>query len=379
MPGIQRISYQESKRFMKDVSSSVFLVQARTAKLGLMLPAVLALALLAACSGSADDGAAAAPAAAPTEAKPALTVTVTRPQNAQLAGGLLANGNVMAWQEAIIGAEVNGLRLSAVHVNVGDKVSRGDELARFASEIPYAAALQAQANYENAKSEADRVRALGEEGIYSRSQLTQIYTAEKVAKAQWEAAQVTLAATRVLAPDDGVISARNATVGAVESAGNELFRMVRQSRMEWRAEVTPAEIGRVKVGQQVEVTTVNGLQVQGQVRAIAPAADPQTRNILVYVDLPRNEALKANTFARGIFALPASAALTVPAQSVVQRDGHSYVFVVDGQSRVSQRKVEVGRRVGERVELLQGLAPLDAVAVQGAGFLNEGDLVKVVQ
>lgn len=370
---------------MKDVSSSVFLFQQRGVRLGLLGPVALTLLVLSGCGGPSDEAAESKKAAtsasttASTELRPALTVTITRPQNTQLAGALLANGNVMAWQEAIIGAEVNGLRLAAVHVNVGDKVGRGDELARFASEIPYAAALQAQANYENAKSEADRVRALGEEGIYSRSQLTQIYTAEKVAKAQWEAAQVTLAATRVLAPDDGVISARSATVGAVVSSGNELFRMVRQSRMEWRAEVTPAEIGRVKVGQQVEVTTVSGMQVQGLVRAIAPAADPQTRNILVYVDLPRNEALKANTFARGIFALPASAGLTVPAQSVVLRDGHSYVFVVDGQSRVNQRKVEVGRRVGERVELLQGLTPLEAVAVQGAGFLNEGDFVKVVQ
>ncbi|MFO6419586.1 efflux RND transporter periplasmic adaptor subunit [Hylemonella sp. W303a] len=369
---------------MKDVSSSALLSQHRGVGLAALGPLALSLLLLSGCGGPSDEAAkpeaaANAQAAAATDLRPALTVTVARPQSTQLAGALLANGNVMAWQEAVIGAEVNGLRLAAVHVNVGDKVSRGDELARFASEIPYAAALQAQANYENAKSEADRVRALGEEGIYSRSQLTQIYTTEKVAKAQWEAAQVTLAATRVLAPDDGVISARSATVGAVVGSGNELFRMVRQSRMEWRAEVTPAEIGRVKIGQQVEVTTVSGLEVQGTVRAIAPTADPQTRNILVYVDLPRNEALKANTFARGNFVLPGSAALTVPAQAVVPRDGHSYVFVVDGQARVSQRKVEVGRRVGERVEVLQGLAAQDAVAVQGAGFLNEGDLVKVVQ
>lgn len=372
---------------MKDVSSSAFSVrsaQSIGARSGLLLLGAVTLAVLAGCGGSSDEAAATAPvasaaAAAPTSVKPAMTVTVTRPRSAALASTLLANGNVAAWQEAIIGAEVNGLRLAAVHVNVGDKVQRGDELARFASEIPYAAALQAQANYENAKAEADRVRAIGEEGIYSKSQLTQIYTQEKVAKAQWEAAQVTLAATRVLAPDDGVISARSATVGAVVSSGNELFRMVRQSRMEWRAEVTPSEIGRVKIGQQVEVNTVSGQQVQGQVRAIAPAADPQTRNILVYVDLPRNEALKANTFARGIFLLPSSQGSTVPAQAVVLRDGHSYVFVVDGQGRVAQRKIEIGRRVGDQVEVLEGLSPQEAVAVQGAGFLNEGDLVKVVQ
>ena len=114
-------------------------------------------------------------------------------------------------------------------------------------------------------------------------------------------------------------------------------------------------------------------------RAVAPGADPQTRNILVYVDLPRHAELKANTFARGRLLLPPSQGLTVPAQAVVQRDGHSYVFVVDAQNTVAQRTVESGRRVGEVVVVRQGIRAEDRVAVQGAGFLHEGDLVKVVQ
>ena len=176
-----------------------------------------------------------------------------------------------------------------------------------------------------------------------------------------------------------MISARSATVGAVAGAGQELFRLVRQSRMEWRAEVTPTELGRVRTGQKVDVTAASGLKVTGSVRAIAPAADPQTRNVLVYVDLPRHAELKAATFARGRFQLGASRALTVPAPSVVVRDGHNYVFVVSADGKVAQRKIEAGRRAGDRVEVLDGLKPEETVAVQGAGFLNEGDLVKVVK
>lgn len=360
------------------------------------LAALAALTLIAGCSPAADTqaaapaGAPATPAAAP---KPALTVTLAQPRSASLPNELQANGNVAAWQEAGVGAEVNGLRLAAVAVNVGDVVQRGQELARFASETSQAdtlqaqaAAVQAQAAYENARAEADRARSIQDSGALSASQLAQYFTQEKVAKAQWEAAQATLAATRirldntrVLAPDDGVISARSATVGAVVGAGQELFRLVRQGRMEWRAEVTPAEIGRVQRGQKAEITVASGQQVTGTVRAIAPTADPQTRNILVFVDLPRHAELKANTFARGRFVMPASNGLTVPAQAVVLRDGHSYVFVVDAQGKVTQRKVETGRRVNGVVELLQGLKPDEQVAVQGAGFLNEGDLVKVVQ
>jgi RND family efflux transporter MFP subunit len=333
-----------------------------------------------------DAQAAAAP-------RPSLTVTVVKPAHGNLPIRLQANGNITAWQEASVGAEVNGLRLSAVHVNVGDVVRKGQVLAEFARETTQADSLQsraslmqAEASFENARADADRARAIQDSGALSASQVAQYLTQEKVARAQLEAAKAALGATevrlgntRVLAPDGGVISARGATVGAVVGAGQELFRLVRQSRMEWRGEVTPSEVGRIRIGQKVQVTAATGLEIAGQVRAIAPSAEPQTRNILVFVDLPRHADLKAGTFARGFFDLGQSDALTVPSQSIVVRDGSNYVFVIDAQNKASQRKVQTGRRVDERVEVLEGLKPDEAVAVQGAGFLNEADLVKVVQ
>jgi RND family efflux transporter MFP subunit len=363
----------------------------------------LAVALsLTACSKPAEGE---APAAGPGAAapsgpagdgpapKPSMTVTVATPGTDQLSLQLQANGNIAAWQEASVGAEVAGLRLASVNVNIGDTVRKGQVLATFARQTSEAeslqgkaAVMQAEAAHENARADAERARSIQDTGALSASQIAQYLTQEKVTRAQWEAAkaayaasQVRLSNTQVLAPDDGVISARSATVGAVAGAGQELFRLVRQSRMEWRAEVTPAEVGRIKPGQLVEVTVASGAQVKGTVRAIAPIADPQTRNVLVFADLPRHNDLKAGTFARGQFLLGQSQALTVPAQSIVVRDGHNYVFVIGADSKASQRKVETGRRVGERVELLAGLTTEEAVAVQGAGFLNEGDLVKVVK
>lgn len=366
--------------------------------------ALLGMALLAltACqpageAPSAKTGAPADPAAQPTATsdapKPAMTVTVASPTSDTLMVGLQVNGNVSAWQEASVGAELGGLRLATVNVNVGDVVKKGQVLATLAGQTTQAeslqsraAMMQAEASYENAKADADRARAIEDTGALSKSQIAQYVTAEKVARAQWEAAkaaysatQVRLGNTRVLAPDDGVISARSASVGSVAGAGQELFRLVRGNRMEWRADVTPSEVGRIRVGQSVRVTAATGTELTGRVRAIAPTADPQTRNVLVFVDLPRHPDLKAGTFARGQFDLGQSTALTVPAQSVVVRDGHNYVFVIGADSKAAQRKIETGRRVGQRVEVLQGLKADEAVAVQGAGFLNEGDLVKVTK
>jgi RND family efflux transporter MFP subunit len=332
---------------------------------------------------------------APVAARPALTVTSTRAQSSALPIKLSANGNVAAWQEASIGAEISGLRLAEVLVNVGDVVQRGQVLARFATEAVQsdvaqarAAVAEASANAQEASANADRVRALQNTGVFSGQQINQYLTAEQTAKARVESVKAGLAAqllrlqyAEVRAPDGGVISARLATVGAVVGAGTELFRLIRQGRLEWRAEVSSVELARLRPGTAVTVLAASGSELKGRVRMVAPTVDPQTRSGLVYVDLPSQSSsgssFKAGMFARGEFELGSSPALTVPQQAVVVRDGFSYVFRLNADQRVSQLKVQTGRRVGERVELLEGVGAEALLVASGAGFLNDGDLVKV--
>lgn len=323
--------------------------------------------------------------------RPALTVSTAQPQRTSVPIRLAANGSIAAWQEALIGAEANGLRLTEVRVNVGDVVKAGQVLATFSSDTVQAevaqvraSLLEAQATAAEAAANAERARSLQATGALSQQQIQQFTTAEQTAQARVEAARASLNAqqlrlrhTQVLAPDSGVISARTATVGAVVGSGTELFRMVRKGRLEWRAEVTQAELARIRPGAKVQVTAASGAAVEGTVRMVAPTVDTQTRNALVYVDLPANPDIRAGMFARGDFALGEGQALTVPQEAVVVRDGFFYVFVVDGQQRVQQRKVQPGRRVADRVEITAGLDANATVAVRGAGFLNEGDLVRV--
>jgi RND family efflux transporter MFP subunit len=329
-------------------------------------------------------------------ATPALTVTTTAPSTASLPLRLGANGNVAAWQEAIIGSESGGLRLTEVRVNVGDVVSKGETLAVFSADTVNAdveqarAALQeAQANAAEAAANAKRAQSLKSSGAMSEQQVTQYLTAQRTATARVAAAKATLTQqqlrlkhTQVVAPDSGLISARSATVGAVVGVGSELFRLIRQGRLEWRAELPASDIGRVKVGTRVRVKGANGSEVVGKVRTVAPTVDAQTRTTLVYVDLPpglsSNAPLKAGMFAGGEFELGASNALTVPQQAIAIRDGFSYVFRLNPDSRVSQVKISTGRRLGERIEVTKGLAPDTQIVVQGAGFLNDGDLVRNV-
>ena len=330
--------------------------------------------------------------------KPALTVTTTQPQRASLPQTLAANGNIAAWQEASVGTESGGLRVTEVRANVGDRVDKGQVLATFASDTLGAEAAQARAGLAeaqafaaNAAADADRARTLQASGALSASQINQYFTAEKTAQAKVEAArallqarQVQLGQTEVRAPDSGIISARTATVGAVVGNGMELFRLIRQGRLEWRAEVTSAELGRITSGTTALITAASGARLAGRVRTVGPTVDPQTRTALVYVDLtplpgPASGSARAGMFAHGEFDLGATAALVVPQSALVVRDGFSYVYRVNADGRVNQLKVQTGRFQDGRVEITSGLAADAPLVASGAGFLNDGDLVRVVE
>ena len=337
---------------------------------------------------------AAEPAKLPGASKPTLTVTVTTPQTASMAQKISANGNLAAWQEAIIGAEASGLKITEVRVNVGDRVQRGDVLATLQSDTLRAELAQAEgllaeatASAQEAKAQSDRARSLQQQGFFSNAQLSQTLAADASAQARVQSARamvqlqtVRLSQTQVRAPDAGVISARQATVGSVVGAGTELFRLIRQGRIEWRAEVTAAEIGRIQVGAPVQIKAASGQLLQGKVRMVAPSVDAQTRNALVYVDLPaQTGSARAGMYAQGEIALGQSQALTVPQAAVVVRDGFSYVYTVGADQKVSQLKVQTGRQSGDRVEVTSGLKADARVVSSGGAFLNHGDTVRVVE
>jgi HlyD family secretion protein len=356
-----------------------------------LVPAALAFILLA--DAAVAVWAQNAPAQASAPARAALTVTLVSPQGGDWPERLGAHGNVAAWQEAIVGAEASGLRLQDVLVNVGDAVQRGQLIARLndstiAADVAQtrASLAEAQATADEARANGDRARELGPTGVISAQQIQQWLTAERAGQARVEALkarltaeQLRLAQTRVLAPDHGVISSRSATVGAVVQPGQELFRLIRGGRLEWRAEVPAAELARIRPGMVARVTPAGGSEISGRVRMVAPTVDAASRNGLVYVDLPQPGAARAGMFARGEFELGQSRGLTLPQSAVVLRDGFSYVLRVNPQSRITMVKVATGRRIGDRVEIVSGLDAGARVVASGGGFLGEGDTVRVVE
>jgi HlyD family secretion protein len=329
-------------------------------------------------------------AASAAKPKPALTVAIEQPRQATINDAVSFNGNVAAWQEASVSAEANGLRIADVMANVGDVVRKGQLLVRLNESsvqtelaAQRAAVADAQAQLADAKANADRARQLDKTGAISVSQIEQFFTMEKTAKARLDAAiarqrsdEIRLNNARIVAPDDGIISVKTATVGSVVQAGQELFRIIRKGRLEFRADVPAGELGKIKNKQTVVVHAGEGLKANGTVRLVSPTVDPQTRNAIVYVDLPVGSAIKAGMYAKGNFDLGSSSATTVLAAAVVRRDGFDYIYLVEADGRVKQMKVQIGVRQGDRIEV-KGLASNARVVTTGASFLNDGDLVRI--
>lgn len=328
----------------------------------------------------------------PAPAKPVLSVMVIGPRQADWPVQIQASGNVAAWQEASIGAEIGGLKLLEVLVNVGDSVRQGQLLARMSDASvrndlaqQKAAMDEAEANLTQARQNLDRARDLGPVGSISHQDVLNYETQAAIAAARLTAAKAMLSAqslrlafTKVIASDDGVISARTATVGAVLGSGTELFKLIRKNRLEWRGELRADDLLRVELGQVVEFSRPDGTVFKGVVRQIAPMVDTTVRTGLVYVDLPARSGFKAGMFISAVLQQRHVSRWTIPQPAVIVRDGFEYAMRVGSDNIVRQTKLSLGKRQDNAVELLSGLKPQDRVVAFGGSFVNEGDLVQVV-
>lgn len=340
---------------------------------------------LAACSGKKED--------TKPASKPALSVVVVSPQMTDWSLKIEASGNVAPWQEASVGAEIGGLKLAEVLVNVGDTVRKGQLLARLSDESVQndlaqqkAAVAEAEANLAQARHNIDRARELEPSGSISRQDLIGYETQAATTTARLASSKALLAAqslrltyTRVLAPDDGVISARSATAGSVVTAGVELFKLIRKNRLEWRGELRSDDLIRVTPGQVVQFVQPDGAALTGKVRQVAPTVDTASRTGLVYVDLPADNRFKAGMFISAVLLQGQAKTLAIPQTAVIVRDGFNYAMRVGPDNLVRKTKLTLGKRQGNFVELVEGLKPEDRVVTSGGAFLNEGDRVNIVE
>ncbi|PWR20622.1 efflux RND transporter periplasmic adaptor subunit [Zavarzinia compransoris] len=351
-------------------------------RLGLVLALVLGLA---ACDR---------PEAAQGARGPALTVTVLPVTPTALTRQIIASGTVLPWEEIVVAAEAQGLAITEVAVEEGERVSAGQILLRLNDAVLKAQSAQQEASLTSARALLAEARAnlaraqdLQPRGTVSRQSLDERIAAERTAAAQVLAAEAALAETRarldqtvVKAPAAGIIGRRSANLGQVVSTGGELFRLIRDGRLELKAEVPEATFAGLTPGLAATVTAEGiGRPVAATLRSLSPTVDSRTRLGIAHLALPADSGFRPGMFATGAIDLGTVEALMVPAAAIVWRDGIEGVFVLDAAGTAHFTPVVTGSRPKGEVEIREGLKPGDRIAVQGAGFLEEGDKVGTVE
>lgn len=342
--------------------------------------AAVLLCLAGGCGKGADE-------AGP--GRPALTVEVVKPVSRDIPRQIAASGAIAPWREVVIGVELSGLRIVSIDADVGQAVRKGQILARLErgtleADLDQADALlaEARASAAEAHSNADRARALGSRSALSARETEQLVTASATADARVESAKAQLANSQrrlsyatIFAPDDGIISARTATAGQVVGSSSELFRMIAQGRVEWRAEVSERDYPAILAGMAAQVQPITGPAVAGAVRTVSPGLDPVTRRGVAYVDVPLTPELRPGMYVSGSLGLDSTRGQVVPLSAVTTRDGSHYVFTVGEDRHVREIKVELGATAEDWVEVLSGLPAGTPVVKSGGAFLRDGDLV----
>ena len=329
--------------------------------------------------------------AGPPAAIPALTVAVAAAESRPLAPRIAADGSIAAWQELALAMEIGGLRVAEVLVEEGAAVRAGDPLLRLDAAVLRALAAQAEAAWREAgiardlaAAEARRAEALGATAsVQLREQreaaALQAEARLAVAAARRDEAAARLAQATLTAPADGVVSRVTARIGAVLAPGQEVMRLLRDGRLELEARVPELDLPAVAPGQAA--TVIHGARrIEGRVRAIAPVVAQQTRLGTVHIALPPESGLRPGMFARAEITGTARPVVMLPAAAVVFREGGAVAFVLPpGAGHVEQRRLSLGERTDGMVAVEAGVAAGEAVVVAGAGFLADGDLVRVAQ
>lgn len=356
-----------------------------------LLAAAVLPTLLQAC-GPSTPASAQAPTASAPRGETGQAVRAEVPRRETITRQVHAVGTLAARHEDQVATELGGLIVTAVLVEPGMPVARGQVLARLGTEllesqlaIRTARREEAAAALEHARLVLARSQQLRQSQGIAEEEFERHRTDMLTAKARLEAAEAEVKETRtrlakavVLAPDAGVVLQVNAAVGQATNPGQPLFTIMRQGRIEWRAEVPAIHLGQVRVGQKGRITVADGGSIEGDVWRIAPVVQVASRTGIVHVQLPPSPQLRPGQFARGILQVGSGEALTLPLAAVASRNDEHAVFVMEGSTVVRRRPVTLGQVLGDRVEVRGGVSPQDRVVTQGAGYLADGARVTLL-
>ena len=356
--------------------------------------------------------------AAPAPA--AATVTVMPAVRREVVEKVTVTGTLVPRLEILVGPEIEGLRIIELLADEGDKIEKGQVLARLSRETLDAqlaqsdAALaradaaiaqtqsqinQAQANVTWTGQDLQRAQSLLGRGASTQAAVDQKMSQARTASAQLQSARDALVAaradkknieaqraelmvrigrTQVRSPAGGIVSRRTAKLGAVASAAGEaMFRIINGGEIELDGEVPEQRLLELKTGQTASMTLADGTQIGGKIRLLSPEVDRATRLGKVRISLEPSSKTRIGSFARASIELRRSMSITVPSSAIIYDGGKTSLQTVLGNA-VKTKPIELGLISGGRAEVLNGLAEGESIVVRAGPFLRDGDAVSPV-
>jgi RND family efflux transporter MFP subunit len=325
---------------------------------------------------------------------PIPTVSVTEVGLSTVPTTVSIIGTIAARYDMPIGVEGDAGRVSAIYVEAGDHVKRGQVLARLNVSVLEPQVANLEASLEQARAEAEladaeyrRAQAVGASGALSAEETQRRKSAGltaaakvKVAAAQLAEAQARLARAAVRAPSDGIILTRNVEVGQTATPGGEaLFRLSERGEVELRGQVAEQDLPLLKVGQSVNVRLTGTARVyEGHIRLLSAVIDPQTRLGMARVALTPDVNLRPGAFARADVTVSNADRAVLPQTAVLTDDKGSYVLIVNAQHKIERRAVRVSGMVQNGVTIAEGINGKEQVVATAGAFLQEGEQVNPV-
>ena len=321
-----------------------------------------------------------------------LTVTTDTVRRATIGAVIVANGVVTARREVIVGSAASGLRLVEVAVKQGDHVGADQILARLDDSLLRAqiaeqdAAIEsAEAMLANAVSTSERSQRLMKSGTVSRetaeSNATSVATARAAltqARAAKGTLQVQLDRTVIRAPFAGIVSARPAVPGIIVQSSSEIARIQEGGVLEARVDVPEQSVSSLSSGSAAVVTAPDGREIAARFTALDEVVDSETHLAMAVLALPEGSGLKAGMFVTARIETGGTDSLTVADKALTWQDGQTAVFRVAADDTVAAVPVTVGVRSDGRVAVSGQLVIGDRVVTSGAGFLQDGNKVRLV-
>ena len=350
---------------------------------------------------------------------PAIVVTTVKPRD--LVDRVVATGTIRATEEVYVQPQVEGLQIKSLEADVGDRVEAGSVVARLSDDTLLlqksqllanrakaeaalaqyrAQATEAAANLREAQRQFERASRLAETGSVSTSQREQAETSLASATARQETANqsitvaeadikvidsqvddidLRLARTEIKAPVSGIVSARNARIGAIASGGGQpLFTIIRDGEIELVADVTESSILRLKEGQQAVIEIAGTDQsLTGTIRLVSPVIDPVTRLGSVHIAIDDDAAARAGMYGSAAIKVDEANSIALPLTAVTSnRNGSTVRVVNDGTVRLVD--IETGIQDGAFVQVTGGLKEGDKVVAKAGVFVRDGDRIRPV-